>query len=118
MPKTYDDAIFIARRLGIRYLRIDAICIIQDDPEDLRAEAAKMKDIYQNAYCTIAVTGGTSIDQGILLRTSQILNADNLLQACTGGQSPIYFGRHIITPSPIKHRLIADSRLNTRGWIL
>ncbi|KAH7076852.1 heterokaryon incompatibility protein-domain-containing protein [Paraphoma chrysanthemicola] len=57
MPKTYHDAIVITRHLGVRYLWIDAICIVQDDPEDWRAEAAKMKDIYQNSYCTIAATG-------------------------------------------------------------
>ena len=31
-PKTLQDAVRITRRLGIRYLWIDALCIVQDDP--------------------------------------------------------------------------------------
>jgi hypothetical protein len=61
MPKIYHDDIAIARRLGVYYLWIDAICIVQDDPADWRAEDATMKDIYQNSYCTIAATGGNNI---------------------------------------------------------
>jgi hypothetical protein len=33
-PQTLKDAVYVTRRLGIRYLWIDALCIIQDSPED------------------------------------------------------------------------------------
>jgi hypothetical protein len=32
MPKTFKDALQITKALGYRYLWIDALCIIQDDP--------------------------------------------------------------------------------------
>ena len=34
LPKTFRDAITVARRLGIRYLWIDSLCIVQDDSLD------------------------------------------------------------------------------------
>ncbi len=34
LPKTFQDAILITRQLGIRYLWIDSLCILQDSPED------------------------------------------------------------------------------------
>jgi Heterokaryon incompatibility protein (HET) len=34
LPKTFQDAIQVTRLLGIRYIWIDALCIIQDAPAD------------------------------------------------------------------------------------
>jgi hypothetical protein len=39
LPKTFRDAIQVTRELGQRYLWIDSLCIIQDDPNDWRMEA-------------------------------------------------------------------------------
>ncbi len=35
LPKTFQDAITFTRRLKIRYLWIDSLCIIQDDKSDM-----------------------------------------------------------------------------------
>lgn len=56
LSKTFQDAISLTRRLGIRYIWIDSLCIIQDDREDWEIEAAKMGDVYENAYVTLAGT--------------------------------------------------------------
>ena len=42
IPATFQDAMTLTHRLGIRYIWIDAVCIIQDSPEDWLAEAEKM----------------------------------------------------------------------------
>jgi hypothetical protein len=39
LPKTFEDAIYVTRRLGMRYLWIDAICIVQDSIHDWEIEA-------------------------------------------------------------------------------
>jgi hypothetical protein len=44
--KTFRDAVDITWSLGRKYLWIDNICIIQDDQEDWRREAAAMSQIY------------------------------------------------------------------------
>lgn len=45
-PATVRDAIVAAQSLGFRYIWIDSLCIIQDDPQDWMREAEKMADIY------------------------------------------------------------------------
>ncbi|KIM97163.1 hypothetical protein OIDMADRAFT_32194 [Oidiodendron maius Zn] len=53
------DACLIASRLGIRYVWIDALCIIQKckaDPGDFEEEAPKMAAVYGNATLTITFT--------------------------------------------------------------
>ncbi|KAK4032177.1 heterokaryon incompatibility protein-domain-containing protein [Parachaetomium inaequale] len=54
LPQTFQDAVGFARRLGIRYLWIDSLCIIQDDQNDWRYEAARMASVYQNAVLVIS----------------------------------------------------------------
>ncbi|KAK0638941.1 heterokaryon incompatibility protein-domain-containing protein [Cercophora newfieldiana] len=52
--KNFQDAVEITRRLGERYLWIDALCIVQDSDADKATEIAKMGNIYQNAFLNIA----------------------------------------------------------------
>jgi Heterokaryon incompatibility protein (HET) len=40
LPPTFQDAIFVTRHLGIRYLWIDSLCIVQDDHEDWAVQAS------------------------------------------------------------------------------
>ena len=57
LPRTFQDFIEIARRLEIRYVWIDSLCIIQDSGDDWEKEAAQMASIYSNAHLTIAASG-------------------------------------------------------------
>lgn len=54
--KTFKDAIAVTRKLGIRYLWIDSLCIIQDSPQDWQEQSATMAQVYSNSYCNIAAT--------------------------------------------------------------
>lgn len=56
IPTKYKDAIRITRALGIRYLWIDSLCIIQDSPEDWKTEALKMAAVYGCSACNISYT--------------------------------------------------------------
>jgi hypothetical protein len=42
LPQTFQDAIHIAQRLGVNYLYIDSLYILQDSVEDWQREAATM----------------------------------------------------------------------------
>ncbi|KAM0288703.1 hypothetical protein ACHAO9_006761 [Fusarium lateritium] len=54
LPVFTKEALIAARSLGYRYIWIDALCIIQDDPNDWDQEASKMKDVYANADLTLS----------------------------------------------------------------
>jgi hypothetical protein len=54
IPQTFKDAIIICRTLKIKYLWIDSLCIVQDDPTDWEAEASRMSSVYTDSYLTIS----------------------------------------------------------------
>lgn len=66
LSNTFKDAINITRRLGLRYIWIDSLCIIQDDSRDWEIEAANMASIYDGAYLVVAATGSESGRGGCL----------------------------------------------------
>jgi hypothetical protein len=56
VPPVFRNAATVARKLAIRYLWIDALCIIQNDKMDWMLEAAKMATIYEKSHVTIAAS--------------------------------------------------------------
>lgn len=66
LPRTFQDAIKTAWGLSVRYMWIDSLCIIQDDPEDWKHEAARMQQIFGNATCVIAASSSGSSSEGFL----------------------------------------------------
>ncbi|KKY28927.1 putative heterokaryon incompatibility [Diplodia seriata] len=74
IPKTLHDAILVTRVLGIQYLWIDALCIIQDDASDWQQEAIQMGQIYRNAAATIVAAAATTSNQGFLARPRDRMN--------------------------------------------
>lgn len=56
LAKTFQDAIYVTRALGIKYLWIDALCILQDDDQDWDQQSSEMANIYGHAYLTIAAS--------------------------------------------------------------
>ncbi|GAB1312711.1 Heterokaryon incompatibility domain-containing protein [Madurella fahalii] len=64
LPEVYKHAVRVTRGLGIRYLWIDALCIIQDDEADWVREAATMCDVYWNTVCRLAVTDSKRPTEG------------------------------------------------------
>jgi hypothetical protein len=65
LPKTFQDAIIVTRSLGIQYLWIDSLCIIQDSEEDWRLQARDMGDIYRYSWCNIAATAARDGRDGL-----------------------------------------------------
>ncbi|KAK2007221.1 hypothetical protein LZ32DRAFT_632446 [Colletotrichum eremochloae] len=55
MSATLRDAVTITSRLGIQYFWIDALCIIQGDPDDWAREAGQMCEVYSNAVNSIRI---------------------------------------------------------------
>jgi hypothetical protein len=66
LPKTFLDAVQITRGLGIQYLWIDSLCVVQDDLVDWESEAAKMANVYSGAWLTISATQASDSNLGCL----------------------------------------------------
>ncbi|KEY74393.1 hypothetical protein S7711_07299 [Stachybotrys chartarum IBT 7711] len=66
LPQTLQDAVSLTIRLGLRYIWIDSLCIVQDDEVDWERESGRMSDVYGGAYLTIAAASSPSAETGFL----------------------------------------------------
>lgn len=65
LPKTFQDLVVVARNFAIRYVWIDALCIIQDSTQDWDAEAPTMRMVYSSSACTIAASASSDETGGL-----------------------------------------------------
>ena len=83
LPTVYREAIDIALQLGVQYLWIDSLCIMQDDEADWLRESSRMFDIYRNAMFNIGATGATDgnghcfVDRNINLLSPCLFNPES-----------------------------------------
>lgn len=115
------DAIKVVRMVGIRYLWVDALCIVQDDEEDKAAELSRMKDIFKNATFVLAAASSSSSNQGIL-EPKNVPDAFICKFPALVDGRPVNMTLHSITNYSAggKHDQIAnlDHPLNTCAWTL
>ncbi|KAJ4986048.1 heterokaryon incompatibility protein [Stagonosporopsis vannaccii] len=127
MPKTYRDAIFVTFKLNIKYLWIDALCIIQDCDTDKIGELSSMKNYYENAHVMIAASGANSSDAGFLNFNVQLnTNTSVVSHGYRLEQKSSSFGIPCFTLSGLEDRIYLDTApetyeahkepLNERAW--
>ncbi len=66
MPRSFQDAVLVTRLIGVRYLWIDSLCILQGNGEDWLRESAQMGLVYQNAYLVIGAARAAADTEGFL----------------------------------------------------
>ncbi|TEA11286.1 hypothetical protein C8034_v006418 [Colletotrichum sidae] len=112
VPQTFKDAIKVTRKLGISYLWIDSLCIIQGEGGDFGTEAKRMEDVFSCAYCVIAASRAANQAAGFLgkrpgtPRQFVTLKQENA--------APIYVCEGI---DDFEKDVLKGS-LNRRGWVL
>ncbi|KAJ4111442.1 hypothetical protein NW768_011795 [Fusarium equiseti] len=108
LPQTFKDAVIATRALGVHYLWIDSLCIIQEDAEDWKIEAARMEDVFTSAYCTIAASSSTSSLDGFLTN-----RRDRAVIGINTRKGPLYLAEAIDD----FRQDVEQGILNTRGWV-
>ncbi|KAL1607629.1 hypothetical protein SLS60_002563 [Paraconiothyrium brasiliense] len=113
LPQTFKDAVALTRKLSVCYLWIDSLCIIQDDVDDWRKEAALMADVYSNAYLTISAARAGGDDEGFLqLRKTSYVTIHVVLPDQT--KTEFFIGPEM----PKEERLKGmQDPVDTRAWI-
>lgn len=66
LRQTIQDAVKVCRVMGINYLWIDALCIIQDDDNDKLEQIANMGSIYKHSLVTLVAASAESVMDGFL----------------------------------------------------
>ncbi|KAE9380899.1 HET-domain-containing protein [Stipitochalara longipes BDJ] len=86
LPKLFDDAVLITRKLGYRYLWIDSLCIIQDNKEDWVREASNMGNIYK--HCVFMISADYCRDsQESILENHGTDKVEYVQQGCYSSKS-------------------------------
>ncbi|GME51117.1 uncharacterized protein PC9H_000022 [Neofusicoccum parvum] len=98
LPRTYADAIAVARFLGVRHLWIDSLCIVQDSARDWAAECSTMGRVYAGALCSPLVLETTTTTT-----TKTLRRARWSVGAAAGADE--------LVPQ-------ANAPLHARGWVL
>ncbi|KAI8719800.1 HET domain-containing protein [Fusarium sp. LHS14.1] len=65
LPRTVTDAMELVRSLGERFLWVDALCLIQDHPRDMKGGIEIMNSILRGSHFAIVVASGTDAQSGI-----------------------------------------------------
>lgn len=112
LSRTVSDAIFLCRKLDIRYLWVDSLCIIQDCVDDRKCQIGAMGDIYKNAMVTIVGAAGNDADAG-LPRITKESHATTICES--GALSEEVNGIRMIVARDDMDPLF-DSCWNERGW--
>ncbi|KAI6081709.1 HET-domain-containing protein [Hypoxylon rubiginosum] len=66
LDTTIQEAVDITRKIGFKYLWIDALCITQNDRKEKSHEMARMHEIYRNATLTIIASRAAGVREGFL----------------------------------------------------
>jgi hypothetical protein len=113
MPQTFQDAVKVTRGLGVKYLWIDSLCIIQDNKDDWDKESQRMKDVYNGAYCTISATCAESTYWGFLKKRPERRCIGINANTPSGKEALIY----ICEAMDNFEQEVEQVELHTRGWI-
>ena len=108
LPRTVADAILATKLLGERYLWVDALCIIQDDVEDMAVNIRAMDSIYKASVLTIVAAAGNDsaaglpgVRQGSRFVEQIIEEVDNMT---------------FMIPQPPLKNLLNNASWSTRAW--
>lgn len=64
LPKSFRDAVIICKHLGLRYLWIDSLCILQDSHSDWLLHTVEMSSVYQHCYLNLSFDVAADPGQG------------------------------------------------------
>ena len=114
LPLTFRDAVYATRRLGVNYLWIDALCIIQDDKADWQRESRAMGNIFMNAKFVLAAHCAADDSEGFLTEALSTRGAIELeLPDTSQSGGTIGICRHSNLETDV-----TNSALSKRGWVL
>lgn len=129
LPKTFLDAIYIARKLRIPFLWIDSLCIMQDAHEDWARESGRMGSYYSGAILTIAADCAADSSKGCLKgRPGEAWNSVRIEKHQSGLRNDVHVRiapresreglGHTFKPRAKPNDLLPESHLKKRAWAL
>jgi hypothetical protein len=117
IPATFQDAIKLANKLGIEYIWIDSLCIIQDSQDDWHSEASHMASVYSQAYVTISATSAQDSAAGLKGQDVMLKHPCEITPSWTGFENQISPGPVRIIDTGAFCEEVLSQPLFRRGWV-
>lgn len=108
LPKTISDSIKVCQMIGLKYLWVDSLCIVQDDPLAVQEQINSMSLVYSQAYLTMIAASGDDCDSGL----SSVQAREPIQKTFQAGD--LQMGTTFLS---LKQELV-KSKWNTRAWTL
>ncbi|KAF7532591.1 hypothetical protein G7054_g7797 [Neopestalotiopsis clavispora] len=125
LPKTFRDAIEVAKSLGIYYIWVDSLCIIQQDQQDWNEQAILMRKVYTHADCNIAASWARGSDEGCFITSDAALKHPTLVdlgfqfKSCSVYQfSPMRSTNRVSPDLCFIDNDLTRAPLNSRAWVI
>jgi hypothetical protein len=117
LPPTFQQAIMLTKSLGIEYIWIDSLCIIQDDKDDWANECSRMTSVYMNSFINIGANAAGD-SRGGLFQQRSWKSVNPLLVPLTYTPKNWHSKPVVLWPSPISGSLLDHAPLGDRGWVV
>lgn len=109
IPWTIRDAMQVTRKIGLRYLWVDSLCIVQDDDSGKKEEAIRKMDlVYGASFVTIIAATGNDANAGLPGVRPGTRNFRQPIEQITPGFRLAFKPRH--------HDYISSAPYYTRSW--
>jgi hypothetical protein len=118
LPSSLRDAIWVTRKLGLQYLWVDSLCIVQDDEIAKVHEIGRMEHIYNNAYVTISADCASSCHTSFLHTNIPDSASSALPFVWDDNESGTILFTSINNPQTSLRDSHRNSPIHTRGWTL
>ncbi|KAF4465900.1 heterokaryon incompatibility [Fusarium albosuccineum] len=113
LSQSFRDAIQVAQWLGLSYIWIDSLCIMQDSAEDWEKESASMADIYSNSFCNIAAAHAVDGTHGCFIERDPRLVKPLKLDLNWGPNPGSYYAIQWL----YWRQKVMETPLNVRAWV-
>ncbi|OWY45756.1 hypothetical protein AALT_g10300 [Alternaria alternata] len=117
LPPTFQQAIILTKSLGIEYIWIDALCIIQDDEDDWASECTRMTSVYMYSFINIGANAAGD-SRGGLFQQRSWKSVNPLIVPLTDTPTNLHHEPVVLWPNPGSGNLLDHAPLGDRGWIV
>lgn len=105
----------MTQALGLRYLWVDSLCIIQDDVADWNHEAMLMSHFYEQAYCTIAAAAAPD---GMVGCFAQRVQDDCLVPLPQNERTSVCGNLYLVKPRKADGLFDSEPLVSLISWVL
>ncbi|KAI8713437.1 HET domain-containing protein [Fusarium sp. LHS14.1] len=116
LPQLYQDALCVTRSLGVQYLWIDSLCIIQkgDNLVDWNHEVTLMSQVYSGSLCNISASDAPDATHSLFCTRTANSHFPETID-CRSNET---ISRYFLEENLFWHTEITESLVNKRAWVL